>query len=117
MAEPTFKLERDGDQVGADQAKITATPAKEAPKSKDKIIADLQAENSELRDRIDRELAYIRRTLEGKQNTPVASNDAPKDPDILDQTRPFSKTRNSGGGIFYEQDGKKFDGKFRVIRN
>lgn len=72
---------------------------------------DLRAENAELKARLDR-MEQVLLAL-GANVRPAA--DAPVKTDELDKNRRYSKTRTMGGGVTFEQDGRKFNARGQLM--
>lgn len=68
----------------------------------------VQAENAELKARLDR-MEQLLMAL-----APAAAP-APVKRDELDLNRPYSKTRTMGGGVTFEQDGRKFNARGQLM--
>lgn len=128
-----FKLERDGE--GDDMRKSKADAKQQSPAAtQDEPQApfmessavtagndaqeDASCKNDELQ-AIRDENAALRAMLENIQQQlrsqagPVQA--APAGKVSIDKTRPFSKTRTSGGGVTYEQDGRIFNARMELI--
>lgn len=89
-----------------------AVEAKPAPKTKDQIAA-LQLENTALRDEL-QALKDMVQALASAQ-APAPGKPPVKNPKELDWDRPAAKTRTMTGGVTFEQDGKTFDARGRLI--
>jgi hypothetical protein len=106
-ADTTFSLERKGD---FDELDKENTPAIE-PAAPDLAAenAALKAENESLKVRLDSEMADIRAQLAGMQK----EEDKPVAPGVprLNMDLPHAKTRTSGGQVYFEQGGVRFNAR------
>jgi regulator of replication initiation timing len=103
----TFSLERKGESDELE--KDTATELEAVAPDLAAENAALKAENESLKVRLDSEMADIRAQLAGMQK----EEDKPVAPGVprLNMDLPHAKTRTSGGQVYFEQGGVKFNAR------
>ena len=108
-----FSLERKGDEVIPAPPFMEETPAVEESTVAQPVdeIQMIRAENAALR----KMLEDIQMQLRAKVDAPVAT--VAEKPAVLDESRPFAKTRTSSGGVTFEQDGVTFNARGVLMAN
>lgn len=114
-----FSLERKGDEVTAAPPDLNKTYIGEGilpdrPQTQTVTAEELQAvkdENANLRAMLE----SIQAQLRGKVDAPVAT--VSDKPAMLDESRPYAKTRTSSGGVTFEQDGLVFNARGVLMAN
>lgn len=106
-----FSLERKGDELNPappfmDEAQGGAAATAADPADEMQMIRD---ENAKLRAMLE----SIQMQLRAKVDAPVAT--VAERPAVLDESRPYAKTRTNSGGVTFEQDGLTFNARGALI--